>query len=382
MKNFSTATLSAPSGLSFRFSILFSVLLFALSISTARADVPVPAVSVPAADCAFLPNAPDQHVVVRGDTLWDISAKFLQHPWCWPTVWGLNREQIQNPHWIYPGQIVLFDRVAKRLRLAGQSDMHPAPQNQPSPTTRLAPRIRAHALDGLAIPTIHAERLAPFLVRPLIVTETELAQAPVIMASADERVFLSHHDVAYVRGELKDKQHFQVLRPGKALRDPDTHAVLGYEAVYLGVVKLDRAAQKKDEAHRFIVSETQEEMQVGDRLVPLQPIQSLHAAPHLPARQVSARIVSIYGGGTQAGQDQVVSINRGAIEGIDEGSVLKLQHADKIVRDRTDHGHPVRLPDDRYGNLLIFRVFEHLAYGLIMQVTDVVAIGDNARSPE
>src|ERR1700741_4400991 len=85
--------------------------------------------------CSFLPDAPDKHVVVRGDTLWGISGKFLANPWCWPQVWGMNREEIRNPHWIYPGQIVYFDRVNGRLRL-GQ-----VIGGEPSGTTKLSPQL-------------------------------------------------------------------------------------------------------------------------------------------------------------------------------------------------------------------------------------------------
>lgn len=331
------------------------------------------------ARCEFLTNAPDQHVVVRGDTLWGISAKFLRHPWCWPQVWGINREQIRNPHWIYPGQIVYFDRAAGRLRLGTAAG---SGQGQAMPEVRLSPQIRMEGLGRDAIPAIPASAIEPFLSQPLIVDENELKDTPRIVATQEGHVFLGKGDKAYVRGDLKGGTTFQAFRPGKPLMDPTTKAILGYEAAYLGTLKLDRAAKTGNEAHRFVVVSSKEEMGVGDRLVPVPPMPILNYVPHPPAAAVDARIVAIYGGVMQAGQNQVVSINRGKKDGLDLGTVLELYRFGDIIADRTDNKNPVKLPDEQYGTLFIFRTFDNISYGLIMQVTDAVHVGDVAKSPE
>lgn len=332
--------------------------------------------NVQAASCEFLPNAPDQHAVVRGDTLWDISGKFLQHPWCWPQVWGLNRDQIRDPHWIYPGQVVYFDRAAGRLRLGSRTALGG------SPNVRLLPGVRTEGLGVDAVPAIAASMIEPFLSQPLVIEEQQLNDAPRIVATQEGRVFLGKNDKAYVRGDLQGGTSFQAFRPGKPLTDPETGAIIGYEAAYLGTLKLQRAAGAENEAHTFAVVASKEEMGAGDRLLPVPPTPVMNYMPHPPEHPIAARIVSIYGGVTHAGQNQVVAINRGKNDGIDIGTVLELSRFGQLINDPTDKGRTIKLPDEQYGSLFVFRIFDRIAYGLIMQVTDSVQVGDVARSPE
>jgi nucleoid-associated protein YgaU len=328
--------------------------------------------------CAFLPDAPDKHVVVKGDTLWGISGKFLQNPWCWPEVWGMNREEIRNPHWIYPNQIVYFDRTTGRLRLG-------SPVNNSggkSGTTHLTPQIRSENMDKDAISAIPANLIEPFLSQPLIIEQNEMATAPRIVAAPEGRVTMSKSDKAYVRGDLQGGTSFQVFRPGVPLKDPETKAVIGYEAVFLGTVKLERNAKTPDGVDTFMVVSSKEEMAVGDRLKPTPPTPIFNYMPHAPEQAVNARVVSIYGGVNQAGQNSIVSINRGSDAGLDVGTVLGLSRFGQTIADRTDNKKMIRLPDERYGSLFIFRVFKNISYGLVMQVTDTVVVGDLAQSPE
>jgi hypothetical protein len=362
-RNFSTAAL---------FLTLAATVLPASSYAQAAA-----APAVRKTRCAFLDNAPDQHVVVKGDTLWGISGKFLQHPWCWPQVWDMNREQIRNPHWIYPGQIVYFDRVAGRLRLG-------KPSTGSGDTVRLSPRVRSSELAADAIPTIPPEAIEPFLSRPLIVEADELKDTPRIVATQENHVYLGNGDKAYVRGDLKGHDVFQVFRPGKPLRDPATNEVIGYEAMHLGTVKLVREAKSADEASSFVVTMIKEEMGVGDRLIPQEPTPAMNYAPHAPEKAIDAQIVAVYGGVTQAGQNAVVSINRGARDGIDVGTVLELYRLGQKIKDPTSEKGKelVQLPNEKYGTLFIFRVFNRVSYGLIMEVQDSAQVGDIAATPE
>ena len=331
--------------------------------------------SAAAARCAFLQNAPDSHVVVRGDTLWDISSKFLQHPWCWPQVWEMNRDQIRNPHWIYPGQVVYFDRVNGRLRLGRPT--------AGGGTVRLSPHTRIEALDQAAIPAIPASQIEPFLSQPLVIEEEALQGTPRIVAAQEGHVFLGKGDIAYVRGDLKDTSDFQVFRPGTPLKDPVTKKIIGYEAVYLGVLKLKKADGTGMSAHTFAVVSSQLEMGVGDRLLPMPPTPILNYVPHPPEKLTEARIVSIYGGVANAGQSQIVSVNKGAYDGIDVGTVLQLYRSGAVIVDRTEgKKDTIKLPDTQYGNIFVFRVFKNISYGLVMQVKDAVQIGDVAKSPE
>ncbi len=332
--------------------------------------------------CTFLPDAPDKHEVVKGDTLWGISSTFLNNPWCWPEVWGMNREEIRNPHWIYPNQIVYFDRVNGRLRLGNPINGARSGSTLANGSVKLQPQIRSESLDLNAITSIPSNLIEPFLVQPLIVEEKTLLNAPRIVAAQEGRVNMAKNDKAYVRGDLRGGTSFQVFRPGVPLKDPDTKKVIAYEAAFLGTVKLDRIAKTADGVDTFIVSNSKEEMTVGDRLVPVPPMPILNYVPHPPEQTVSARVVSIYGGVNTAGQNQIVSINRGASAGLNLGTILQLSRYGKVIQDKTDNKNAIRLPDERYGSLFVFRVFDNISYGLIMSVTDAVAVGDVASSPE
>lgn len=367
MKKFSTFALLLAAGL----PAASAVHAAGAQASTAQAQV-IAAHS----KCEFLPDAPDKHEVVRGDTLWGISAQFLQNPWCWPQVWGMNKDDIRNPHWIYPGQIVYLDRANGRLRLGNPLS------NGISASGKLQPQIRTEGLGSNAIPSIPANLIEPFLAQPLVVDQDDMRDAPRIVASQEGRVYMAKNDKAYVRGDLKGGSSFQVFRPGTPLKDPDSKQVIGYEAVFLGTVKLQRRATTDDGVDSFVVVDAKEEMAIGDRLMPIPPSPILNYVPHPAEKALDARVVSIYGGVDQAGQSQIVSINRGAKDGLNLGTVLELSRYGKIVLDRTDNKKPVRLPQEPYGSLFVFRVFKNISYGLVMQVTDAVAVGDVAHSPE
>lgn len=374
MKNFITVGARAAA------TALFAALAGAALVSPAHA-----------AKCEFRPNAPDQHLVVRGDTLWGISGTFLEHPWCWPQVWGMNREEIRNPHWIYPGQVIYFDRANARLSLSrpGSGDGAQGDGLAGKGTTRLSPQVRTEGLGRDAIASIPSNVIEPFLSQPLIVEADELKGAPRIAAAAEGHVFLGKDDKVYVRGDLKGISSFQVFRPGTPLKDPITGKLLAYEAVYLGTVKLQTEAKPGVDVHSFIVGSSKQEMGVGDLLMPAPPTAVRNYVPHQPDRQVDARVMGVYSGVTYAGQNMVVSVNRGAVDGLDVGTVLQLYNLGKTVPDRgADKGMlgmsttMIKLPDEQSGTLFIFRVFQHISYGLIMQVTDPVQVGDVARSPE
>lgn len=337
------------------------------------------------AACAFKPNAPDQHLVVKRDTLWDISGKFLDHPWCWPEVWGLNKDQIRNPHWIYPGQIVYFDRTSGKLSLTPPG----AGAGEPD-TVRLSPQVRTEDMDRDALRTISPALIEPFLTQPLIVEADELKNAPRIAAMRqDGRVYLGKDDVFYARGELNGGTAFQVFRPAAPLKDPETGKIIAYEAVFLGTVELMAAAKPGVDVHTFRVSGSKQEMGIGDLLLPAPPTPLINYAPHPPQRGLKARVVSVYSGVNYAGQNQIVSVNRGSVDGLDVATVMPLYHFGKVVEDKGGKKpflgmgkSMIRLPDQQIGDLFIFRVFKNVSYGLIMQVTEPVEVGDVATSPE
>jgi len=330
------------------------------------------------------PNAPDSYTVKRGDTLWDISGVFLRTPWRWPELWGMNLDDIRNPHLIYPGQVLFLEKSGGRARLrVGQPVL-------PGNTVKLTPRARATPLDGDAIPAIPFHLIEPFLNEAVIFNENELAAAPRIVATQEGRVLLSRGDTAYVRGELGGHSAFRIFREAKALKDPATGEVLGYEAAYVGTSESVRPGETRTDAKgkpeivpaTFSVTSIRQEANIGDRLAPVPPREFTNYAPHAPMSPLDGQIVSLYGDAMTAGQNQIVALNRGARDGVERGHVLALWQAGRNIIDKTDPSRPtIRLPDERHGLLFVFRVFDRMSYALILTVKDPVKPGDRFTQP-
>lgn len=330
------------------------------------------------------PGAPDKHVVVKGDTLWDISATFLKSPWRWPEVWQLNREQIANPHLIYPGDIVYLDTTgaSPRLRLgraigSGGGGTIAANGRQGDGSGRLEPVVRAQQLDRDAIATISMSAIEAFINRPLVVDEKGLVESPRIIATQEGRVYLGRGDKAYVRG-IKDDgvTEWQVYRPAKPLLDPDTRKPIGWEALYLGNAELVR----KGDPATIVIGTTSEEIGEGDRLVPTEPSRGINFAPRAPDRPVSGRIVSVYRGVTQVGKNSVVALNVGKEHGLDVGHVLTVELSGRLAKDRQAN-EMVKLPNEPIGQLLVFRAFDKIAYGLVVEASQPISVGDSVINP-
>ncbi len=336
---------------------------------------------VPLADLA--PNAPDSHTVQRGDTLWGISSLFLKTPWRWPELWGMNLGQIRNPHLIYPGQVLVLEKKDGRatLRVARAVD------GAPGSTVRLSPRVRSELLDNGAIAAIPLNLIGPFLNEAVVFDSNALDSSPRIVATQEGRVMVSRGELAYVRGDLGGARDFRVFRELKPLVDPGNGEVLGFEGRYVGTAEYLRQGVAPDSPGAlvpatFSVTSTRLEALVGDRLSPV-PQQDLAAyVPHPPAGEVSGRVVSIYGDGLRAGQNQVVALNRGQRDGLERGHVLALWRAGQAAVDKTGPQRvAMRLPDERHGLLFVFRVFDRVSYALILNVQEPVRAGDRFTQP-
>lgn len=351
-----------------QFTKSITALVFFLAFSMAWAQMP-------RGPLVLKPDAPDRYVVVPGDTLWGISTRYTDAPWRWPELWGMNREQIQNPHLIYPGMVLLLDRARGTLSVAGG----------PDGTAKLSPRIRAESLAKEQIPSIPASVIEPFLTRPLVIEPDGLDKAPTIVATQQDRVILSAGDRAYVRGIGESKeQNWYVYRPGKPLVDPDTDRVLGYEAIYLGTAQVTRAGDPTT----VVLTTTMQEVNAGDKLVAAGPARAINYAPHAPDVHIAGRVMAIYGGlgkVGEAGPLQIVSLNRGRADGVEIGHVFALYNLGGTVRDvtkaRNDPDALIPLPDERAGLAFVFRVFERVSYALIMHITMPVRPLDVVRTP-
>ncbi len=337
---------------------------------------------VPLEDLA--PNAPDQHVVQTGDTLWGISGLFLKTPWRWPELWGMNLQEIRNPHLIFPGQVLVLEKRDGRATLrVGQ-----AGGGEPTNTVRLGPRVRSELLDNGAIAAIPLNLIGPFLNEAVVFDSNELETAPRIVAAPEGRVMMSRGDTAYVRGDLAGARDFRLFRELKPLVDPATREVLGFEGRYVGTAEYVRTGSSVQMPgavvpDTFQITNTRLEAVIGDRLSPV-PQQDLAAfVPRPPPNPVDGQIVSIYGDGLRAGQNQVVAINRGQRDGMERGHVLALWQAGATASDRTGPGRPVsmQLPDERHGTMFVFRVFDRVSYALVLQVQQPVRAGDRFTQP-
>jgi hypothetical protein len=376
----------------------------------------------PAAPLTLKQDAPDRYVVVSGDTLWGISARYTESPWRWPELWGMNREQIRNPHLIYPGYVILLDRARGRLTIGTPGTLGapatpstpgatPAPEGAPAPgpgpvatptpvppvqtgggvsrapgLATVSPRVRSEGIAKEVIPSIPAGAIEPFLSKPLVVEPDGLDKAPTIVGTQADRVVLTEGNSAYVRGIGNAKEGtWYIYRRGIPLIDPDTNETLAYEAIYLGTAQLKRPG---DPATVVLTSAVQE-VGTGDKLVAAAQTSILSYAPHAPNVFLRGRVMSIYGGLRfkvgEAGPQQIITINRGRADGLEIGHVLALYSLGGTVRDLSKDVYAddanIKLPDERAGLAFVFRVFERVSYALIMNITRPISPLDVVQTP-
>lgn len=387
-----------------------------------------PLMSALAADAPTLrEDAPDRYVVVPGDTLWGISGRFLQDPWRWPQLWRMNQEQLRNPHRIYPGDVLVLDRTGLEpvLRLADRDEPgRPArpgevPADVRGAVVKLSPRLRAEPLKDKAVPAIPPSVIEPFLSRPLIVGQTELDGAPRIMATEENRVAIGAGSIAYAQGLLDQDRStvWQVFRRGDPLVDPDSNEILGYLAIYLGEARV----MKFGEPSTIAITKSMQEIYVGDRLIPAtKEVPTFSYVPRAPWRPVRGRIVSTYGSLGETGPLGIVALSKGASDGLEVGHVLAIHRSQSTQRyelrvsplygaqgitaddsprayyteEITPRDAPLyqrgqriteediaKLPDERYGLVMVFRTFDRASFGLVMQSSRPVAINDVVTDP-
>lgn len=397
-------------------------LIIALALATAAVlPAPIPAQST---GIAIADGAPSEYTVQRGDTLWSISGKFLKDPWQWPELWRMNRDQVRNPHRIFPGDVIRFDRSTGAISLT------------PSNTVRLSPGVRVSDLQQ-EIPSIPAGAIAPFLRYPLVVeSEAKLEYAPRILGTEDRRVIVGVGNLVYADGVAESEGvNWQVYRPGRVIRDPETNESLGYEAEFLGEARVRRFGAPAT----LEVTKAALEINKLDFLMPLKDQQFPAYVPRPPTKPVSARILSVQEGVTELARFAVVAINRGKRDGIEIGHVLATSRLGEKVstyRGYSEFGIPmpspdltwkpnpvvpdspasavpppvttekgevlvgddagrklrankqgwfgsneIKLPDERNGLIFVFRVFDKVSYALVMQSKRQISVGDAVNQP-
>lgn len=341
-------------------------------------------------------NAPEKYTIKRGDTLWGISSLYLKTPWKWPALWGMNQAQIVNPHLIYPGQVLILTRVNGRARLglAGGVEGLPEqkmlnPAKEALKDQKLSPSVRSEPVLPTAISSVNLNGLKSFLSQPLVVDDVVVQSSGYVLTGPESRVFTAVGDTFYARGlPSGNDTRYQLYRPGKPLHDPDTGLILAYEAYYLGTADV----VKTGDPTQLRITESKEEVARGDRLLPFVREPELNAVPRAPASPIKARVMSSYNGVEYAGSNMVVTLNKGRSAGLEVGHVLAVwRTGDRVV----DTENPptgfwdrvkgkkniVQLPDEQYGQVIVFRVFDKVAYALVVGTTLPVKVGDTVTQP-
>ena len=387
---------------------------------------PAPALAADAS--ALREGAPDQYIVVPGDTLWGISGRFLKDFWRWPELWRMNQEQLRNPHRIYPGDVIVLDRSGAEVQLrllkaddpaavAAAAAAAPAAA-PPRDTVKLSPRVRAEPLADKAIPAIPPSAIEPFLSRPLVVGKDELDSAPFVLATQENRLAIGAGSVAYAEGLGSDKGDiWQVFRRGDALIDPETDEILGYQATYLG----DARVIRRGDPATIEITKSAQEIYSGDRLLPAAKEKPTFSyVPRAPWKPVRGRIMSTYASLGETGPLGIVALSKGSKDGLEVGHVLAIYRTQTTLRygtrmaplygreglsgsdsprayyDETitprdaplyERGRRItveeaaKLPDERFGLVMVFRTFDRAAFGLVMQASRPVAVNDVVTNP-
>lgn len=363
-------------------------------------------------------GAPERYVVVPGDTLWAIAGRFLKSPWKWNELWKLNQEQIPNPHRIYPGDVLVLDHSFNEMQL----------RLLRTQTVKLTPGVIESAREPEQIPTIRAADIEPFLSQPLVIVANQLASAARIVATQENRVAVGAGSIAYAKGVTKEKgSRWQIFRPGAPLVDPQTNETLGQEATYLG----EAIVTKFGDVSTLEIVKSPLEIYSGDYLLPASRETILsNYAPHAPGKKISAQIIAAYGSLFETGSKGIVTLSKGAKDGLEVGHVLaiyrNLNASANRLRESPVYGRQgfaydaknpttsyvneplvtrnsplwgrvgpmgaqfkqdqtaipvVNLPDERYGLMMVFRVFDRASYALVMNAERPVNIQDIATNP-
>ncbi len=321
------------------------------------------------------PGAPDQYTVMEGDTLWDIASTFLSDPWYWPEVWYVN-PQVENPHLIYPGDVLALITI----------DGQPRITTARGSAYRLSPQARVTPLEE-TIQTIAYDDIAAFLSSGIVLEREQIKSLPYIMATREEHIIAAAGNDVYVRGgsPAPTGTRFSVVNVGDELVDPDDGKTVGYQAQYIGEGIMSRGGDPAT----ITLTKTAREALLGDRLVQEEEQQAMNFFPKAPNYEIDGRIISVVDGVSLIGQYQVVVVNRGSRDGLEPGDVLDVYQTGEVVRDRfssgflarSSGGEKVRLPDEQAGTVMMFKVYDRIGYGLVMEATNTIRVLDTIRNP-
>ncbi len=327
------------------------------SVSAPVAVAPVPAVRE---------DAPLRYVVKKGDTLWAIATRFLREPWQWPEIWYVN-DQLRNPHLIYPGDVLTLIWRDGRPAVVRELPVEP-----------LSPQIRELPLEA-AIATIPLDAIRDFLRSPRVVTPEQLKKAPYVLGFADPHLIEGAGSEVYVRNLPPNAaSRYDAVRLGEKYIDPDTREALGWEAIPVADMELRRHG---DPATVYIARSFRE-TRAGDHLIePARDSFDQDFYPKAAARTLSGRIISVFDGVSQIGQYQVVTLSRGARNGLVPGHVFSVYQSGRSTRDPYT-GRSVTLPELFAGTIMVFKVDERVSYALVLHAQREIHVYDRVRGPD
>ena len=332
---------------------------------------------------ALTPNHPDRYVVAKGDTLWDISARFLRDPWKWPDVWKIN-PQIENPHLIYPGDTVAlsFQEGQPVLQLERGGAATPAPAEIAGNVVKLSPQVRITKLER-PVPTVPMDAIDQFLLNAQVVTQDELDKSAYVLSIEEGRLVGGTGNKIFARGvKERTSGRYQIFRTGTAYRNPGAKKdeVLGYEALHVADARVEAYG---DPATLTLLRSSRETL-MGDRLiaVPDEDGRNFNFVPSAPENAVEGKIIALFDAVARAGRYQVVVLNVGRHDGMRPGHVLATYLAGDTVRDTVpSKTQNVTLPDIRSGLVMVFRVFDKVSYALVMEAQRDIHLYDAVRNP-
>jgi hypothetical protein len=357
---------------------------FGLAIGAATPQAAFAQVSGTSMSVPLATDAPDRYVVKRGDTLWDIAGVFLRDPWYWPEIWYVN-PSISNPHLIFPGDVLNLVYVDGKPRLTLER----------GETVRLSPQVRSEPLSS-AIRAIPYDLLMDFAGRPQLLDRETARQAPHVVGMRDRHIVGSDQNEIYARGvgEVPVGSRFTIISVGNELRDPDDGDLLGYMGHFAGtgqVLDTSNTGRRDEPITHLQVIESGREILQGDRLFPAEVDVGADFVPSAPTnKDINGRVVAVVDGVYVAGKYQVLAVNRGKRDGLVPGNVLAIFDQGETVADRASASfwrrnasnyENVRLPKERSASVLLFSIHERMSYGLVVESTQVIRIGDYLKHP-
>lgn len=338
-------------------------------------------------------NAPKSYTVVEGDTLWDISAMFLNEPWLWPKLWRLNPD-ITNPHLIYPGD---------ELRLVYDENGEPR-LVKGKPSLKWTPAVRKQLKDQNPITILPLEQLAPYLNYATVLTQQDIDTLPHILGG-DEK-YRSNVDGAllYVKGEIVANKNYAIYHPGEEIIDPETNESLGFSATLVGTAKGLRNGNPSENLPATLsLDNATREIRAGDVVSPVNEGQLLPAFYSVRAateEQFNARILSSYNNAREFGKFEVVLLNKGANNNVVLGSVYSINRPSpavietkngpvyeedasswyRLTRDKNSD-KTLQMPIERIGHLMVFKVQQKTSFAIILSTVKAVRIEDTITAP-